>query len=195
MIAYKQHIRQHRCCGPSCMRVNVESFGFSVQLGWLYMGTTTPPVDPCCGRWVHAWHIEGEAGPSREPGREEETVPMWTYAFCVLQTFHRLCKTSESVRPLEMWEEGKEGGRGEGTGKLTGQFSRITAVYLPSPPETPKSISKRGPAVAFVQLIPLSVTHDVNMLKNHELGFKWHHLDIKQERLFSFFHLHFLFFL
>ena len=27
--------------------------------------------------------------------------PNWTYAFCVLQTFHRLCKTSESVRPLE----------------------------------------------------------------------------------------------
>lgn len=35
---------------------------------------------------------------------------MPTYAFCVLQTFHRLCKTSESVRPLELWEGGREGG-------------------------------------------------------------------------------------
>lgn len=42
---------------------------------------------------------------------------MPTYAFCVLQTFHRLCKTSESVRPLESW--------GGGTGELTGQRSGL----------------------------------------------------------------------
>lgn len=57
---------------------------------------------------MHAWHRGGEWAPFREPGGEEETMP--TYAFCVLQTFHRLCKTSESVRPLELWEGG--GGRG-----------------------------------------------------------------------------------
>lgn len=45
----------------------------------------------------------GELASFREPSREE-TMP--TYAFCVLQTFHRLCKTSESVRPLKLWEGG-----------------------------------------------------------------------------------------
>lgn len=56
---------------------------------------------------------------------------MPTYAFCVLQTFHRLCKTSESVRPLELWE-----GRGEGvTGELTGQLSGLQQ-FLPLTPET-----------------------------------------------------------
>lgn len=68
---------------------------------------------------------EGEASLSREPGGEE-TAPMWTYTFCVLQTFHRLCKTSESVTPLKMWEER---GRGRGTGKLTGQFSRGSSGF------------------------------------------------------------------
>ena len=50
---------------------------------------------------------EEKEGP---PGAQGE-VAMRTYAFYVLQTFHRLCKTSESVRPLEMGE-GWEGGGG-----------------------------------------------------------------------------------
>lgn len=49
---------------------------------------------------------------------------MPTYASCVLQTFHRLCKTSESVRPLELWE-GRTGRGGGGTGELTGQRSGL----------------------------------------------------------------------
>lgn len=57
---------------------------------------------------------KGETGPTTEPSREET---MRTYAFCVLQTFHRLCKTSESERPLEM-----EGG-GDGVGVGGGQVN------------------------------------------------------------------------
>lgn len=60
---------------------------------------------------MHAEREERQ-DPSGEPDIEE-TMPMRTYAFCVLQTFHRLCKTSESVRPLEMREGGMEGRRGQ----------------------------------------------------------------------------------
>lgn len=49
-----------------------------------------------------------EAAAAAESRRRQETMP--TYAFCVLQTFHRLCKTSESVRPLESWEGRRRGG-------------------------------------------------------------------------------------
>ena len=50
-----------------------------------------------------------------------------TYAVYVLQTFHRLCKTSVSVRALETPTGreggGREGGEGrDGTCELTCQF-------------------------------------------------------------------------
>lgn len=133
MLAHVKHIRQHRC-SELCREF------LQLLLGWLYMGATGPPVYPCCGRWVHAWHREGEAGPSREPGREE-TMPMRTYAFCVLQTFHRLCKTSESVRPLELWEEGREGGGGRGQVNWQVRFQGNSRL----PPISPETLSKCGP--------------------------------------------------
>lgn len=67
---------------------------------------------------------------------------------------------------------GKEVGREEGTGKLTGQFSGVTVVYLPDTLIVYPfpNVGRRG----FVQLFPKSTTHNVNMLKKHELEFKWH---------------------
>ena len=135
-------IGQHWCSGLSCGKVRVWPL-----LGWLYMGATRPPLYPCCWRWVHAWHREGEAGPFKEPGREE-TMPMRTYAFCVLQTFHRLCKTSESVRPLELREggrkEGREGGR---RGQVNWQVRLQGNSSLP--PNSPEKLLRMWAAVVL----------------------------------------------
>ena len=77
---------------------------------------------------MHDAERERRAGSPPGSPAQRKASPTWTYTFCVLQTFHRLCKTSESVRPLE---EGGREGRREGRVKLTGLLSRVTAV-LPS---------------------------------------------------------------
>lgn len=116
-------------------------------LGWLYIGATGPPVYPCWGRGVHAWRREEESGPSWEPDREE-TMP--TYAFCVLQTFHRLCKTSESVWPLEVWEGGRKGGReGDRWTDTSGLLQQFTS-HLPGNTYPSPDVGWCG----FVRLIP-----------------------------------------
>lgn len=79
-------------------------------LGCLYMGVTGATIISMLRKMsacVTQKEKEATGSPSRESIREK-TMPMRTYAFCVLQTFHRLCKTSESVRPLESWEEGRK---------------------------------------------------------------------------------------
>lgn len=61
---------------------------------------------------VECMHIMGGGGGGAggtTGSRREES--MQTYTFCVLQTFHRLCKTSDSEGSLEM-----EGGRWRGCG-------------------------------------------------------------------------------
>lgn len=99
----------------SCPQTHRERFRLcisAVPLHWIVHGhyqATILGVYPCWGRRVHAWHRDGELASFTEPSRRE-TMP--TYAFCVLQTFHRLCKTSESVRPLKLWEGGGCGGGG-----------------------------------------------------------------------------------
>lgn len=62
-----------------------------------------------------------------------------------------------------LWRWGRKGGRKEGrewTGKLTGQFSRVTAVYLPYPWRhlyPSPNVTCRD----FVQLTPKKVTHPI----------------------------------
>lgn len=65
----------------------------------------------------------------------------------------------------------------KGTGKLTGQLSEVTVVYLASPQRhlhPSLHVSRRS----FSHSIANIITHDVNMLKNHGIEFKWHHFDI-----------------
>lgn len=73
---------------------------------------------------MHAWHRDGESASFTEPSGEE-TMP--TYASCVLQTFHRLCKTSESERPLKLWVGERGRGRRGWTGELTSQVLAVIA--------------------------------------------------------------------
>lgn len=65
----------------------------------------------------------------------------------------------------------------KGTGKLTGQLSEVTVVYLASPQRhlhPSLHVSRRSLSHSIANII----THDVNMLKNHGIEFKWHHFDI-----------------
>lgn len=87
---------------------------------------------------------------SEKPSRGEVEVErcghaMPTYAFHVLPTFHRSCKTSESVRPLEM------GGREkEGTGQANWQVSlRVNGGTLAL-----ESSSNAPPTEPVAQLFP-----------------------------------------
>lgn len=85
-------------------------------------------------------------------------MPMRTYAFCVLQTFHRLCKTSESVRPLEMREEG-----GEGVDKYTDRsVLQGNSCLPPISLEKLGTISKREPS----RLCPVDSTHTYTHYKH-----------------------------
>lgn len=111
---------------------------------------------------------EEEAGAATESRGRQETMP--TYASCVLQTFHRLCKTSESVRPLELWE----GGEGGGTGELTGQLSRLqqfTSTRGSNPTLPGGGGASVGPSV-WSQLI-CSRCLDPNELFLHGLEVIW----------------------
>lgn len=95
-------------------------------------------------------------------------MPVMTYAFCVLQTFHRLCKTSVSVRPLEMGEGEGKGVEGVGgTSKLIGQF--LGSLTSPSLHET------------FVSVRP-NIT--VKMRRNN-----WHFPDRKNSGRFLELHI------
>lgn len=118
---------------------------------------------------MHETERERRQVHSREPVREK-TMPMRTYAFCVLQTFHRLCKTSESVRPLESWEEGREGGRKGGRGQVNWQVRFQGKSSLP--PISPETISKRVGRCRLVQFSPKSSTHVITITKKLELN--WH---------------------
>lgn len=93
-------------------------------LGWYMSATSVYAQDVHAMECMRETERESQVLPKR-PDREE-TMP--TYAFCVLQTFHRLCKTSESVRPLELREEG----RGGGDRWADRSVFKVTAVYLPS---------------------------------------------------------------
>lgn len=156
LIVFEHHIREHVCSRLLFMQC------LQLLLGWLYMDVTKSVAHPCCGRLEHA--CKGDRERRVLLGNpEEEIMPMRTYYVCVLQTFHRMCKTSESVRPLDMREGGREGGM-KGTGKLTGQLSEVTAVYLASPQRhlhPSLHVSRRS----FSHSIANIITHDVNMLK------------------------------